>query len=237
MQIEDESNDTSPIRTGINYISHLGGNIANPVMLAAGAGIGKGIELAGEGTFGLLSESAQQAISKPLKDYLPEKISSYVPEMLGKGDEAANLSFASLMDRTAKGIGIGGAFSAMQGIDDNYNQATNSISGIGVVKSATEGGAMGLAFEAVPVAFGILRSNIARSIEPGVTPESVDSVISSNPDAAETALKSGAITQNEFDAYKILNDPKAASIRTNRKRKRPKAKRRYKAIKCKSDGT
>jgi hypothetical protein len=96
----------------------------------------------------------------PLAEALNTPLTNWLPTTIGREAEKKTLSLALLGERGTHAFTNFAGFSIPQDIAENYEQDTGHINWGGVMKSAGKNGAIGLAIDTVPFAWGVVRSKI-----------------------------------------------------------------------------
>lgn len=186
---------------GANEIANMTGQALNPInwMLGEVGGV------VGRGIISGVSKIAPEAISnimrKPIATLMGEKASKYIPETIGKVGEEKTLSMALLGQEWTHAFGVGAGVMLPQAVVDNYNAETGKHDMLGIAKSLSVGGFLGIGISTIPFAWGILKANInrARARAPGETVE---------PGDAEKAYADGVISKDTYDYWKEMEEHK-----------------------------
>ena len=139
-------------------------------------------------------DSATVFLRKPLNELLAQPIGKYIPSMIGKEGAEQTLGLGLIGEKGLSSFGSFAGAGLPQGIVDNYNQDTNSISWGGVAREMGEMGAFGVAIGSIPFGYGVLRGKINR----GLGKEPVDDITGHDLDQA---LANGHITDAEHAWY------------------------------------
>lgn len=169
------------------------GSALNPSswpFFAAGGVAGRVVASTARRVLTKVAPSAMEIFSRPLASLLDSPITKWLPEKIGKEGEEKTLSMALTGKHYAESFGQFAGMGVPESINANFDEDTKHIQWGGVIHAMGVNGAMGMAIDSVPFAYGVLKAKLNRGLN-----VEVQSPITHNE--IQQGIERGLITKDE----------------------------------------
>lgn len=194
------------------FIANIAGSALNPINLAAGEVAGLAVKGAATGLLGYGS-----TLMSKLAGTAAEEIPSAVTPIASTLGKYITPSIVA----ASHSAGAMAGFMLPSSIANNYNEATNTLDTLGIIKDTAENGAIGFGIGAIPFAIGLIGSKLSRgeklspeeeafvgppSPDNIQTSEAAENIINKNVNHPNVELKNGVTN------FKVGSDQDAVNI-------------------------